>query len=34
MFDVVEVTPPFDINDVTSMLASAIIINAVWVHKA
>ncbi|ADY00996.1 Arginase/agmatinase/formiminoglutamase [Vulcanisaeta moutnovskia 768-28] len=33
VFDVVEVTPPFDINDVTSMLASAIIINAVWVHK-
>ncbi|BDR92864.1 arginase family protein [Vulcanisaeta souniana] len=33
VFDVVEVTPPFDVNDVTSMLASAIIVNAIWVGK-
>ncbi len=31
IFDVVEVTPPFDVNDLTSMLASVIIMNAIWV---
>ena len=31
IFDVVEVTPPFDINDTTSMLASALLLNAIWV---
>ncbi len=34
VFDVVEVTPPFDVNDVTSMLASTLIMNAVWIGKA
>lgn len=34
VFDVVEVTPPFDVNDVTSMLASAIIVNAIWIGRA
>ncbi len=34
VFDIVEVTPPFDVNDVTSMLASAIIVNAIWIGKA
>jgi len=33
IFDVVEVTPPFDLNDVTSMLAAVILINAVWVNQ-
>ena len=33
IFDVVEVTPPFDINDITSMLASTLITNAIWVSK-
>ena len=33
IFDVVEVTPPFDINDITSMLASTLIVNAIWVNK-
>lgn len=33
VFDIVEVTQPFDVNDVTSMLASAIIINAIWISK-
>ena len=31
IFDIVEVTPPFDVNDLTSMLASVIIMNAIWV---
>ncbi|MFP3311792.1 MAG: arginase family protein [Caldivirga sp.] len=30
IFDVVEVTPPFDINDMTSMLASALLLSAMW----
>ncbi|MFB6470071.1 MAG: arginase family protein [Vulcanisaeta sp. AZ3] len=33
IFDVVEVTPPFDVNDLTSMLASTLLINAVWVNR-
>ncbi|ABW02366.1 arginase family protein [Caldivirga maquilingensis] len=33
VFDVVEVTPPFDNNDLTSMLASVIIMNAIWVKQ-
>jgi len=30
IFDVVEVTPPFDINDMTSMLASTLLLSAMW----
>ncbi|WP_069807523.1 arginase family protein [Vulcanisaeta thermophila] len=30
VFDIVEYTPPYDVNDVTAMLASALIINAIW----
>ncbi len=30
--DVVEVTPPFDVNDITSMLASTLLINAIWIR--
>lgn len=30
VFDVVEVTPPFDINDITSMLAATLLLNAIW----
>lgn len=34
IFDLVEVTPPFDVNDMTSMLASTLMVNAIWVGKA
>jgi agmatinase len=30
VFDVVEVTPPFDVNDITSMLAATLLLNAIW----